>query len=215
MQGNWRIDGNDTDAARVSMRSLVCIEAAHNPAAAGPRVQIPPPQPNFRNKRFCCSGRCPQRQFFCTKKDLPPQIAQGRYTLRNRARKIQRSSVVERSAVNRLVVGSNPTAGAKFYVWGIYSSKSSGHFYIGHTDNLENRITNHNRTDKTAGKFTRKNGPWALGWSEGHPDRSSAMRREREIKSWKSARLIRIRLLGLKSQPSSRVPTESGLTDWS
>jgi hypothetical protein len=28
---------------------------------------------------------------------------------------IQRSSVVERSAVNRLVVGSNPTAGAKFF----------------------------------------------------------------------------------------------------
>jgi hypothetical protein len=28
------------------------------------------------------------------------------------ARKVQRSSVVERSAVNRLVVGSNPTAGA-------------------------------------------------------------------------------------------------------
>jgi predicted GIY-YIG superfamily endonuclease len=29
------------------MRSLVCIDGAHNPAAAGPRVQIPPPQPNF------------------------------------------------------------------------------------------------------------------------------------------------------------------------
>jgi hypothetical protein len=29
------------------MRSRVCIEAAHNPAAAGPRVQIPPPQPKF------------------------------------------------------------------------------------------------------------------------------------------------------------------------
>jgi hypothetical protein len=52
----------------------------------------------------------------------------------NRARKyplsfffnlaIQRSSVVERSAVNRLVVGSNPTAGAKFYVLGVHSSKS-------------------------------------------------------------------------------------------
>ncbi|PYJ80639.1 MAG: hypothetical protein DME69_00030 [Verrucomicrobia bacterium] len=65
--------------------------------------------------------------------------------------------------------------------------------------NLENRITDHNRTNKIAGKFTRKNGPWALGWSERHPDRSSAMRREREIKSWKSAPLIRIRLLGLKS----------------
>jgi hypothetical protein len=32
------------------------------------------------------------------------------------AGKIQRSSVVERSAVNRLVVGSNPTAGASLIV---------------------------------------------------------------------------------------------------
>ena len=75
----------------------------------------------------------------------------------------------------------------------------AGNFYIGHTDNLENRITNHNRTDKISGKFTRKNEPWILVWSEEHPARSSAMRREREIKSWKSARWIRIRLLGLKS----------------
>src|SRR5438445_7890719 len=37
---------------------------------------------------------------------------------------IQRSSVVERSAVNRLVVGSNPTAGANFYVLGVHPSKS-------------------------------------------------------------------------------------------
>ena len=83
--------------------------------------------------------------------------------------------------------------------WVYILQNPAGNFYIGHTDNLENRITNHNRTDKIAGKFTRKNGPWTLGWSEEHPDRSSAMRREREIKSWKSARLIRIRLLGLKS----------------
>ncbi len=72
-------------------------------------------------------------------------------------------------------------------------------FYVGHTDNLERRVKSHNRTDKISGKFTRKNGPWVLVWSEEHPDRSSAMRREREIKSWKSARWIRIRLLGLKS----------------
>ncbi len=70
-----------------------------------------------------------------------------------------------------------------------------GRFYVGHTDNLEDRVTSHNRTDKIIGKFTRKNGPWILIWSEEHPDRSSAMRREREIKSWKSARLIRERLL--------------------
>ena len=71
----------------------------------------------------------------------------------------------------------------------------AGHFYIGHTDNLGNRVTSHNRTDKISGKFTRKNGPWMLVWSEEHPNRSSTMGREREIKNWKSARLIRERLL--------------------
>ena len=74
-----------------------------------------------------------------------------------------------------------------------------GGFYIGHTDDLGNRVTSHNRTDKISGKFTRKNGPWTLVWSEEHPDRSSAMRREREIKRWKSARLIRTRLLNTKA----------------
>ena len=74
-----------------------------------------------------------------------------------------------------------------------------GHFYIGHTENLPNRIASHNRTDKIAGKFTRKNGPWTLVWSEQHPGRASAVRREREIKNWKSARLIREYLLSVKA----------------
>jgi predicted GIY-YIG superfamily endonuclease len=70
-----------------------------------------------------------------------------------------------------------------------------GRFYVGHTDDLPTRIANHNRTDKIAGKFTRKQGPWTLVWSEEHPDRPRAVRREREIKAWKSAHLIRRRLL--------------------
>jgi predicted GIY-YIG superfamily endonuclease len=44
----------------------------------------------------------------------------------------------------------------------------SGRFYIGHTDNLEKRVASHNRTDTIRGKFTRKNGPWALIRSEEH-----------------------------------------------
>jgi len=72
-----------------------------------------------------------------------------------------------------------------------------GRFYIGHTDNLVVRVASHNRIDKISGKFTRKNGPWFLVWSEEHPDRSSATRREREIKSWKSTRMIRTQLLRL------------------
>ena len=75
----------------------------------------------------------------------------------------------------------------------------AGRFYVGHTDNLDTRVMNHNRTDKIAGKFTRKNGPWILVWSEEHPDRTASVRREREIKNWKSARLIRERLLKLKT----------------
>ena len=81
-------------------------------------------------------------------------------------------------------------------MFAVYILKNpKGRFYIGHTDNLEDRLVSHNRTDKISGKFTRKNGPWTLVWSEQYHDRSQAMRRECEIKSWKSARLIRNRLL--------------------
>ena len=90
-----------------------------------------------------------------------------------------------------------------------------GRFYIGQTDDLNERVASHNRKDKFAGKYTRKNGPWSLVWSEAHGTRAAAMAREREIKSWKSARLIQIRLLGLKTQLSGRLPIKSGLTDWS
>ena len=75
----------------------------------------------------------------------------------------------------------------------------AGRFYVGHTDNLDERLSSRNRKDKFAGKFTRKNGLWTLVWSEEHPDRSSAMCREREIKNWKSARLIQDRLLKFKA----------------
>ena len=83
--------------------------------------------------------------------------------------------------------------------WTYIIQNPAGQFYVGHTDNLSARVKNHNRTDKIAGKFTRKDGPWTLVWSEEHPGRSSAMRREREIKKWKSARLIRTRLLRIQS----------------
>src|SRR5437588_8959012 len=48
-------------------------------------------------------------------KRLAARDSLGKLYSRRRAKNlIQRSSVVERSAVNRLVVGSNPTAGANF-----------------------------------------------------------------------------------------------------
>jgi putative endonuclease len=84
-------------------------------------------------------------------------------------------------------VDVNPNSEFAVMFWTYVIQNPAGRFYIGHTNSLSTRIKNHNRSDKIVGKFTRKNGPWTLIWSEQHPDRSSAMRREREIKSWKSA----------------------------
>jgi len=84
-----------------------------------------------------------------------------------------------------------------FWVYILQNPK--GRFYIGHSDDLITRVANHNRVDKTLGKFTRKNGPWVLPWSEEHAERSSAMRREHQIKSWKSGKRIRTILLALPS----------------
>jgi len=59
--------------------------------------------------------------------------------------------------------------------WVYVMENPQGRFYSGHTDDLSRRVANHNRTDKTAGKFTRQHGPWALAWSEAHPTRALAM----------------------------------------
>jgi putative endonuclease len=110
--------------------------------------------------------------------------------------------MVEQSAVNRSVVGSNPTSGASYKptimcYWVYILQNPSGRFYIGQSSDLDARVASHNRSDNICGRYTRKNGPWLLVWSEAHPDRASAMKREREIKHWKSARCIRTILLGL------------------
>jgi putative endonuclease len=104
--------------------------------------------------------------------------------------------------INRVVAGSSPASGASFFMFFVYILENSeGLFYTGHTDDLETRLASHNRIDKTSGKFTRKNGPWKLVWSEAHPTRPEAARRERQIKQMKSARWIREHLL------NGRVPT--------
>ncbi len=82
-----------------------------------------------------------------------------------------------------------------FHVYVLQNER--GRFYIGHTDDLERRLREHNEPEGKShlGKFTHKNGPWKLVWSEAQASRSAAMLRERQIKSWKSARTIRDHLL--------------------
>ncbi|MCH8880279.1 MAG: GIY-YIG nuclease family protein [Planctomycetes bacterium] len=70
-----------------------------------------------------------------------------------------------------------------------------GKFYTGHTDDLTRRLGEHNSADGPLTKYTLKNGPSRLVWSEQHTTRSEAIGRERQIKAMKSARWIREELL--------------------
>src|SRR6266702_4343953 len=88
--------------------------------------------------------------------------------------------------------------------WVYLLQNSSGKFYVGQTSDTDARLNSHNRTDKSGGKFTRKNGPWELVWKEEHPSRASAMARERQIKRMKSAQWIRKELLNGRVQTSSK-----------
>ncbi len=85
--------------------------------------------------------------------------------------------------------------------WTYVLQNQAGKFYIGHTEDLEGRVAGHNSPEPGRGRYTHKNGPWQIVWSEAHSSRADAMRREKEIKAMKSARWIRENLL------NGRVPT--------
>ena len=56
-------------------------------------------------------------------------------------------------------------------------------FYVGTAQDLEDRISRHNQGRS---KYTKNKRPWDIVYSEEHPDRSSAMKREYAIKRRKS-----------------------------
>jgi putative endonuclease len=70
----------------------------------------------------------------------------------------------------------------------ILQSVTTGRFYIGQCDHLIERFHEHQRGVNLA---TRNRGPWWMPYYEIHSNRSDALRREREIKSKKSAESIR------------------------
>jgi putative endonuclease len=70
----------------------------------------------------------------------------------------------------------------------ILQSKTSGKFYVGSTDDLERRLSEHERGHTPS---TRGRGPWKLVRKEEFASLLEARRRELEIKRWKSSRLIR------------------------
>ena len=78
-----------------------------------------------------------------------------------------------------------------YYLY-ILESESTGRYYIGQTDNLERRVSEHNDPGYTGSRTTKRfKGPWKLVYSEEFETRPEAMSRERKIKSWKSREAIR------------------------
>ena len=73
-----------------------------------------------------------------------------------------------------------------FYVYILYSS-SLNQYYVGHTENLEDRILRHTNSGS---KSTKKAADWEVKYTEVFESRSQAMRRELEIKNKKSRKYI-------------------------
>ena len=73
------------------------------------------------------------------------------------------------------------------YTLYILHSKSLDRFYVGYTNDLTRRLTEHNRIK---GKYTDKGIPWVLVHTESFIMKKDAMAREKFIKSKKSKKFI-------------------------
>ncbi len=76
-------------------------------------------------------------------------------------------------------------------MWFCYLVKcSDSSYYVGITNNLESRVSEHNAGRGSA--YTAARRPVRLLWYEEHETRSSATKREREIKGWRRTQKERL-----------------------
>jgi putative endonuclease len=74
----------------------------------------------------------------------------------------------------------------QMHFWVYLLRCSDDKFYVGHTDNLEARLWQHQRG--LGGHFTSRRRPVELVWSETAPTREEALAFERRIKGWTRAK---------------------------
>jgi len=76
-----------------------------------------------------------------------------------------------------------------FFVY-ILFSKDFDKYYIGHTDNMENRLWSHNNSERVT--YTSKYRPWeVVACFEAGTERGGAMKIERKLKKLKSKEMYR------------------------
>ncbi len=73
-----------------------------------------------------------------------------------------------------------------YFVYIIYSL-SKDKYYVGACEDVNKRLVKHNTNHSG---FTGKMGDWVIKWSEEHLNKTSALVRERQIKAWKSRKMI-------------------------
>jgi putative endonuclease len=67
-----------------------------------------------------------------------------------------------------------------FIVYVLYSP-SVNKFYVGYTSNLESRLLSHNQLGTK--DWTKRYRPWELIYTESYQTKSSALKREKELKT--------------------------------
>jgi predicted GIY-YIG superfamily endonuclease len=72
-------------------------------------------------------------------------------------------------------------------VWFVYILPcADGSFYIGETNDVEQRVADHNRGRGSV--HTAKHRPVQLAWVETHPTRAICLEREQQLKRWTRAK---------------------------
>ncbi len=75
-----------------------------------------------------------------------------------------------------------------FFVYVLYSP-SANKFYVGYTSNLESRLLSHNLLGTK--DWTKRYRPWDLVYTEPYETKSSAQKREKELKTGVGREFIR------------------------
>jgi putative endonuclease len=73
-----------------------------------------------------------------------------------------------------------------YYCYIIYSA-AKNKFYVGSTSNLDDRVKKHNSNHKG---FTGSHLDWEIKWAQAFDQKTNAMAREKQIKAWKSRKMI-------------------------
>ncbi len=84
-----------------------------------------------------------------------------------------------------------------WYVYILYS-KPIDKYYTGYTEDLDWRLERHNFG---WGKYSSRGIPWELVYKEEYNTKSEAIKRENEIKSWKSRKMIEDLILNTGGRP--------------